>query len=338
MKTIKFFITGTNKLHDELEKLTAKFIGVEDALVFGMGFATNSLNLPALLSSDCLVVSNEQNHASIVLGLKISGASIKTFQHNDIKDLKSVIERSIIQSCLAKKPLKKILIVTEGIFSMDGTILDLPGLISVKKKFGAYIYIDEAHSIGAIGRRGRGITDFYGVDPKDIDILMGTFSKSFAASGSYIAGSKKLINFLRVNSHAQCYASSMSAGICQQIITSMKIIMGLDGYNDGKNRMRQLARNTKYFRHRLSQMGVVAAGHEKSPVVPVVVPCQFKLIKIVRAFRACNIAVPAAVYPATPICGSGMRFCISSAHTKEQLDYVLDNLEGLSRNFNLNFS
>ena len=258
-------------MHTELEELTAKFFGVEDAIVFGMGFATNALNLPSLLSPGCLVVSDEKNHASIILGLRLSGATIKVYKHNNVKHLEKVIVDSIVNGQKNGKPWKKILIILEGVFSMEGSIVKLPQIVEIKKKYGAYIYLDEAHSIGATGSHGRGVTDFYGVDPKDIDILMGTFTKSFGSAGGYIAGSKSLIKFLRANSHAHCYASSMAPAVTQQILTSMKIIMGLDGTNEGKKRIDQLARNTRYFRKRLAQIGVITYGHEDSPVVPMLV-------------------------------------------------------------------
>lgn len=236
-----------------------------------MGFATNALNLPSLLSPGCLVISDEKNHASIILGLRLSGATIKVYKHNNAKHLEKVMSQAIVQGQPNGKPWKKILIILEGVFSMEGSIVKLPEIVAIKKKYGAYLYLDEAHSIGATGLRGRGITDLYGVNPRDVDILMGTFTKSFGSAGGYIAGSKKLISFLRANSHAHCYASSMAPAIAQQILTSMKIMMGADGTNEGKKRIDRLARNTRYFRKRLAQIGVITYGHEDSPVVPMLV-------------------------------------------------------------------
>lgn len=247
-------------------------MGVDDAIVFGMGFATNALNLPSLLSPGCLVVSDEKNHASIILGLRLSGAVIRVFHHNNMKDLEKVLRNAIAYGQpKTGEPWHKILIIVEGVFSMEGSIVKLPEIVALKKKYKAYIYLDEAHSIGAMGSHGRGVVDYFGMDPRDIDILMGTFTKSFGSSGGYIAGSRELIDFLRANSHAHCYATTMSAPVAQQCLTSMKIIMGLDGTNEGRKRIDQLARNTRYFRRRLAQMGVITYGHEDSPVVPMLV-------------------------------------------------------------------
>lgn len=186
---------GTNSLHVELEKLTAQFVGVEDTIVFGMGFATNALNLPAFLSPGCLVLSDEKNHASIILGLRLSGATIRVFKHNNMQHLEKQLQDAIVNGQpKTGAPWKKILIIAEGVYSMEGSIVKLPEIVALKKKYKAYLYLDEAHSIGAMGPRGRGVVDYYGVDPNDIDILMGTFTKSFASSGGYIAGSK--VDFL----------------------------------------------------------------------------------------------------------------------------------------------
>lgn len=326
-------------MHNELETLTAQFLGVDDAIVFGMGFATNSLNLPSLLSPGCLVVSDEKNHASIILGLRLSGATVKVYKHNNVRDMEKVIESSIIKGQpKSGRPWKKILIILEGVFSMEGSIVKLSEIVEVKKKYGAYIYLDEAHSVGALGPRGRGITDYYGIDPRDIDILMGTFTKSFGSAGGYIAGSKNLINFLRVNSHAHCYASSMAPAVTQQILTSMKTIMGLDGTGEGKKRIDQLARNTRYFRRRLAQIGVITYGHEDSPVVPMLVYLFSKIGAVVRTLSKREVAVVGAGFPATPIMEGRIRFCLSAAHTKEQLDYVLSAIDDIGDTLGLKYS
>jgi serine palmitoyltransferase len=151
---------------------------------------------------------------------------------------------------------------------MEGSIVKLPKIISLKKKYKAYLYLDEAHSIGAVGPNGRGVVDYWNCDSKDIDVLMGTFTKSFGSCGGYIAGSKKLIDHIRANSYSTCYASSMSAPITQQIISSLRIIMGYDCGDEGKRRIEQLAWNSHYFRENLVRMGFIVYGNNDSPVVP----------------------------------------------------------------------
>ena len=151
---------------------------------------------------------------------------------------------------------------------MEGSIAKLPEIIAIKKKYKAYLYVDEAHSIGALGATGRGVVEHTGCDPKDIDILMGTYSKSFGAAGGYIGGTKELINYLRQTSHAATYASSMSPAVCWQIIKTLEIIMGMDGSNEGVKRIKQLYENTRYFREKLKKLGFIVYGNPASPVVP----------------------------------------------------------------------
>ncbi|XP_071520281.1 serine palmitoyltransferase 2 [Panulirus ornatus] len=319
---------GTMEIHRRLEKEMSEFLGVEDTITFGMGFATNVLNLPSLLGPGCLVFSDEFNHASLILGLRLSGATVKVFRHNDFRDLEKKLRDALIHGHpRTRRPWKKAMIVVEGIYSMEGTICDLPNLIRIKKKYKTYLYVDEAHSIGALGPRGRGVVDYYNVDPKDVDILMGTFTKSFGAAGGYIGGSKALINHLRVTSHAQTYAASMSPPVAEQILTSMSIIMGKDGSNEGRRRIQQLSRNVKYFRQRLRQMGFIVYGHDDSPVVPLLLYLVPKISMFVRELTKRGVAGVGVGFPATKITGGRMRFCLSAAHTKDMLDKILKEID-----------
>merc|ERR1711860_18766 len=145
------------------------------------------------------------------------------------------------------RPFKKIFIVVEGVYSMEGSIVRLPEIVAIKKKYKAYLYLDEAHSVGAMGSKGRGVVDYFGINPIDIDILMGTFTKSFGGAGGYIAGSKVLISYLRTTSHAFNYSVSISPAVAQQIISSMHQIIDSQS-GSGMNRIKQLARNSRYFR------------------------------------------------------------------------------------------
>ncbi|XP_070578589.1 serine palmitoyltransferase 2-like [Ptychodera flava] len=319
---------GNLAIHEQLENLIADFIGVESAMVFGMGFATNALNIPTLLGKGSLILSDELNHASVVLGCRLSGASIRTFKHNDMKCLESRLREAIVNGRpRCHRPWKKILIIVEGIYSMEGSIVNLPEIVRLKKKYKAYVYLDEAHSIGAIGPTGRGVVEYYGLNPKDVDILMGTFTKSFGASGGYIAGTKKLIDHLKAKSHSSCYATSMSAPVAKQIIACTKVIMGLDGTNKGRERIRQLHWNTRYFRRRLHEMGFIIYGNDDSPVVPLLLYFPSKLACFSRECLKRNLGVVVVGFPATPILEGRARFCMSAAHTKETLDKALAVIE-----------
>lgn len=180
---------GNSKIHKELEVLVADFVGQESAMVFAMGFATNALNIPALVGKGCLILSDQLNHSSLVVGAKLSGANIMTFKHNSIQDLESKLKDAVVYGQhKTHRPWKKILILFEGIYSMEGSIVNLPELIRLKKKYKAYLYLDEAHSIGALGPNGRGVVDYWNCNSRDVDVMMGTFTKSFGAMGGYIAG------------------------------------------------------------------------------------------------------------------------------------------------------
>lgn len=319
---------GTTNHHIQLEKLIAKFLNTESSLIFGMGFATNAVNIPALVDKNCLIMSDELNHTSLILGSRLSGATVKVFKHNDPKDLELKLKKAIVEGHpLTKRPWKKVLIVVEGIYSMEGTILNLPEIIAIKKKYKAYLYLDEAHSIGALGVSGRGICEYWDVDVKDVDVLMGTFSKSFGANGGYIAGSNKLINYLKQRSHAQYYASSMSTPICVQITKALSVIMGLDGTNNGRKRIRQLQENSVYFREKLIQMGFIVYGNKNSPIVPVMFYLPTKCLYFNRLMLEMGIAVVSVGFPATSLVGGRVRFCISAAHTREMLDRVLQAVD-----------
>ncbi|XP_018327375.1 serine palmitoyltransferase 2 [Agrilus planipennis] len=334
---------GTCKVHIELEKLMAEFLGVDDAITVGMGFATNSLNIPTLFAPGCLVLSDEKNHASLILGIRLSGASVKVFRHNNMVHLEKLLREQIYkgqpdQPNNEYKPWNKIFIVVEGIYSMEGSIVNLPKVIALKKKYKAYLYLDEAHSIGAMGSTGRGVVDYFGCNPKDVDILMGTFTKSFGSAGGYIAGRKELVTYLRKYSYASKYATAMSPPLAAQIIAVLRILMGKDGTDEGKNRMDALARNTRYFRKRLAQIGVITYGNEDSPVVPILVYYYSKIAAMVRTLIKNKIATVGVGYPATPLLQGRIRICLSAAHTKEQLDYALDAIATVADELGLKYS
>ncbi|KAL5008181.1 hypothetical protein ScPMuIL_013762 [Solemya velum] len=200
---------GYLDLHKELDELTAEYLGVDAAITFPMGFASNSMNMPSLVQKGSLILSDELNHCSLILGARLSGACIQTFKHNNMEDLEEKLRAAIVAGHpRTSRRWKKILIVVEGVYSMEGSVICLPEVLRLKKKYKAYVYLDEAHSIGAMGSRGRGIVDYFGLDPKDVDVMMGTFTKSFGSSGGYIGGTKKLINHLRLHSHASIYSNT----------------------------------------------------------------------------------------------------------------------------------
>ena len=314
---------GSLQIHRELENTVSEFLGTDDAITVGMGFATNTLNMPTLWCKGTLVLSDEKNHASLILGLRLSDAVVKVFKHNNIDNLEYVLRKSILHGHpKTRRPWKKIIIVVEGVYSMEGTIVKLPEMVKLKKKYGAYIYLDEAHSVGAMGPNGRGVVDYYGLSPNDIDIMMGTFTKSFGAAGGYIAGSKELIDYLRVHSQSYIYPPSVSPPVARQIISSMREIM----QGDGLKRIEQLSRNSRYFRQCLQNLGCVVYGHDDSPVVPMMTFSPVKINELVLNLHARKIATVGVGFPATNMTEERARFCLSAGHTKEMIDAFMEIL------------
>lgn len=215
---------GTSSIHRQVEKTVAKFLGKEDALVLNMGFNTNATTIPALVGRGDLIISDELNHTSIVNGARASGAAIRIFRHNDTSNLEVILRDAIIKGRpRTRRPWNKIMVVVEGIYSMEGEYCDLRNVVRVCKKYGAYVYLDEAHSIGAMGPTGRGCAEYTGVDTADIDIMMGTFTKSFGGMGGYIAASKDVIAFLRQRCAGSVNHNSLSPVVCQQVLTAFKV-------------------------------------------------------------------------------------------------------------------
>ncbi|BGP42884.1 serine palmitoyltransferase component [Rhodotorula kratochvilovae] len=347
---------GTSALHVQSERLVADFLGTEDSMIVSMGFATNSTTLPALMCKGCLIISDELNHSSIRFGARLSGAMVRQYKHNDMEDLENLLRECISQGQpRTHRPWKKILLIVEGLYSMEGTLVDLPRILELKDVYKFYLYVDEAHSVGALGPRGRGVCDYFGVDPRKVDILMGTFTKSFGASGGYIAGSHELISALRLSSHAQNYAEAMSPPILAQICTSMGSIMGpsavsivpalgklpayvMDG-RDGQDRLRRLAFNSRYLSNGLRKLGFIVYGHQDSPIIPMLIfaPAKMGLFSRLMLERH-KIVVVVVAYPATPLVSSRVRFCISAAHTKADLDKIIRATDEIGGILGLKFS
>jgi serine palmitoyltransferase len=281
------------------------------------------------------------------------------------------------------RPWKKILLIVEGLYSMEGTLVNLPEVMRLKEKYKFHLYVDEAHSVGAIGPKGRGVCDYFGVDPAKVDILMGTFTKSFGAAGGYIAADRTIIDRIRLTNHANVYGETLSPPVLTQIVASMASIMGvgrnpdemallpswvqlprplLDG-SEGRERLRRLAFNARYLSSGLRKLGFIVYGHRDSPIVPLLIfhPAKMSLFSRMMLDRSAvlppsqrfaveqsdmssdelkaiedpanpaNIERPArppivvvvVAYPATPLISSRVRFCVSAAHTKKDIDDVL---------------
>ncbi|XP_009378026.2 long chain base biosynthesis protein 2a [Pyrus x bretschneideri] len=316
---------GTTNLHNELEECVANFVGKPAAIVFGMGYVTNSAILPVLMGKGGLIVSDSLNHNSIVNGARGSGARVCVFQHNTPAHLEEVLREKIAEGQpRTRRPWKKIIVIVEGIYSMEGELCKLPEIIAICKKYKAYTYLDEAHSIGAVGKTGRGVCELLGVDTADVDIMMGTFTKSFGSCGGYIAGSKELIQYLKYTCPAHLYATSISPPAAQQIICAIKVLLGEDGSNRGAQKLARIRENSNFFRSELQKMGFEVLGDNDSPVMPIMLYNPAKIPAFSRECLKQNVAVVTVAFPATPLLLARARICISASHTREDLIKALE--------------
>lgn len=320
LRSSLFLSSGTTSVHAELEECVAKYVGKPAAIVTGMGYATNSAIIPVLIGKGGLIISDSLNHTSIVNGARGSGATIRVFQHNTPAHLERVLKEQIAEGQpRTHRPWKKIMVVVEGIYSMEGEICQLPEIVSICKKYKAYVYLDEAHSIGAIGKTGRGVCELLGVDTADVDIMMGTFTKSFGSCGGYIAGSKDLIQYLKYQCPAHLYATSISTPSAQQIISAVKVILGEDGSNRGAQKLARIRENSNFFRAELQKMGFEVLGDNDSPVMPIMLYNPAKIPAFSRECLRENVAVVVVGFPATPLLLARARICISASHSREDL-------------------
>lgn len=330
---------GTTVLHSKVEAVVARFLGKEDAMVLNMGFNSNATAIPALVEGGDLLVSDELNHTSIVNGARASGASVRIFRHNDAGHLRDVLRQAIVLGRpRTRRPWRRIMVVVEGIYSMEGECCDLRSVSDVCRRYGAYLYLDEAHSIGATGPTGRGCCEYTGVDPAHVDVLMGTFTKSFGGMGGYIAGSADLVAHLRRRCAGSSYHNSLSPVVCQQILSSFRVIMGEDGTDIGSRKLTALRDNSNYFRMRLTDMGLHVLGHYDSPIMPVMLYNPTKIAAFSRECLKRGLAVVVVGFPAVPILMSRARFCISAAHRREDLDRALVEIDEIATLLKLKYN
>ena len=307
---------GVSEEQIKLQKMLADFLHKEDCIVSPMGFTTNSTLIPLLVSKGDLVLSDALNHSSLIIGIKSSTEEIRIFKHNDMNDLKAKLEDVKKNGLKNGKQPNKILVIIEGLYSMEGEYCKLKEIIALKKAYGFYLYVDEAHSIGCLGSTGRGIVEHLGCNFDDIDILMGTFSKSFASAGGYIASDRKTIALLKNNSYSYVYGNPMSPVAAQQIISCLEIIQ----LPEGKRKIAQLRKNSIALRTKFIDAGCHVLGDLDSPVIPVMIYHPAKIKDISRICLKNGVAIVVVGFPACPIDACRIRFCVSAGHTDADIE------------------
>ena len=331
--------SGTSELTVEVEDLIAKFVGKPASMVFSMGFVTNATTFPTIVGKGCLLISDELNHSSIRFGARLSGAMVTMFKHNDMRDLERTLREAISQGQpRTHRPWKKILVAVEGLYSMEGTMCNLPGIIELKKKYKFFLFVDEAHSVGGVGPRGRGVCDYFGISPSEVDLLMGTLTKSFGANGGYLAADKAIIDKLRTTNAAMLYAESPTPPVLVQIASALRIINGEIIPGQGEERLQRLSFNSRYLRLGLKRLGFIVYGHDDSPIIPIMLYNPAKMPAFSHEMLKRKISVVVVGYPATPLVSSRARFCVSAAHTKDDLDRMLEACDEVGDLLQLKFS
>ena len=299
-------IAGEKPLHREVEQAIADFIGVDDSIVLVGGHATNVTTIGHLFGNNDLVIYDALSHNSILQGCFLSGASLVAFPHNDFETLEKILRDR-------RDRYQKVVIVIEGVYSTDGDIADLPNFIRLKKQYKTFLMVDEAHSMGTIGATGRGISEYFGVEPRDVDLWMGTLSKSFASCGGYIAGSKALVEYLKYTAPGFVFSVGMSPPNAGATLAAIQVLEA------EPQRAVKLQENAKLFLSLTAEKGLNTGMSKDSPVVPIIVGDSLKSIQLSQNLFKQGINVPFMIYPSVPQNGARLRFFITCDHTEEQI-------------------
>jgi 8-amino-7-oxononanoate synthase len=298
------FLNGTLDLHVQLEKELAAFVGKEESLCFSTGFSVNQGVLAIVVGKDDYIICDDRDHASIVDGRRLSFAKQLHYKHNDMEDLERVLQR------LPEEAIK--LIVVDGVFSMEGDLAKLPEIIALKKKYNCSVMVDEAHGIGVFGRQGRGVCDYFGVTD-DVDLIMGTFSKSLASIGGFIASDKETINYLRHTTRSYIFSASNTPAATAAAMEALHIIQ------QEPERIEKLWKVTKYALKRFREEGF-EIGETESPIIPLYVRDADKTFLVTAlAFNAgvfINPVIPPACAPQDTL----VRYALMATHTEEQVE------------------
>ncbi|OQS54191.1 LCB2b [Ecytonucleospora hepatopenaei] len=297
----------------KLELALQNFLGKESCILFQMGYGTNTLNLP-LFVDNSLVFSDEKNHMSLINGLKFTKGTVVVYKHNNFKDLERKLKFHLAQGKpTTHRSWNKVFVVLEGLFSMEGTIPDLQKLIDLKKKYGFYIYLDEAHSFGCIGKTGRGVCELQNINTNEIDIIMGTFTKAFNGYGGFIAGSKQIIEFLRKESPFYRFGDSISPIVVRQVYINLMRL------RENPQIVGDLKEKVKFMRKMLKARKFIVLGNDNSPIIPLLICNPGKIAEFSRLCLSRGLAMVVVGYPATPILEARTRICVSAAHTYEDI-------------------
>lgn len=299
-------VGGERTIHAALESRIAGLYGVEAALTFVSGYLTNVAAIGCLMGPDDLVIHDEFIHNSALAGIRLSGAARRLFRHNDLASLRQVLET-------AGGHFRRVLVIVEGVYSMDGDIPDLPALIELRQRYGFWLMLDEAHALGVLGPTGRGTCEHFGLTPQDVDIFMGTLSKTTSACGGYIAGSAALIAILKANAGGFVYSVGLAPVLAAAALTSLETMQA------EPERVARLRENGAFFRDAAQAAGLDTGHSAGYSVVPVIVGDSVRAAKLSKELFEDGINVLPIIHPAVPEGLARLRFFITSEHTKDEM-------------------
>lgn len=313
------FLNGTLDIHIELENKLAEFVGKDEAMIFSAGFNVNMGVVSNLTGREDYVLFDELDHASIMTGKQLTFSKTLKFKHNDMQSLEEKL-----QLCDTDK-IK--LIVVDGVFSMEGDVTKLPEIVALSKKYGASIYVDEAHSLGVFGKQGRGICDHFGLT-KDVDLIMGTFSKSLASIGGFIASDSVTINWLRHTARPYIFSASITPAATASVLAALEIM------KNEPERMDHLWKITKIALEGFRNIGF-EIGRTETPIIPIFIRDNDKTYLFTKLLFEEGVFVNPVVSPAVPSNDTLIRFSLMATHTEEQVQIALEKIGRIGKQLNI---
>ena len=308
------FLNGNLEIHEELEEKLARFFRKEAALVFATGYQTNLGAIPALVGRNEVAIIDRQDHASIIDGCRLSFGEVKKYRHNDMDALERVLE-----GCHGKGKL----IIVDGVFSMEGDIADLPGIVRLARAYGARIMVDDAHGVGVLGKGGRGTAEHFGLE-NEVDLIMGTYSKSLAAIGGFIAGSTDVIKWIRHKGRSMIFSASLAPSLVASVSTALDMI------EEEPELRARLWRNTHKMLRDYKTLGY-DTGESKTPIIPILIKDTMKTFQMCKLLFENGVFVNSVISPAVPPGRELLRTSYMATHSEEQLDKVLGAFEKVGR-------
>jgi len=298
-------IIGNMKIHEELEEILSKFKREEAAFIYQSGFNCNAGTIQAVTEAGDIIISDELNHASIIDGSRLSKAARGIYKHSDMDSLEAILKES-------RDKYKNILIITDGVFSMDGDIAKLPEIVELAEKYEAMTYVDDAHGSGVLGESGRGTVDHFGLHGR-VDFSIGTLSKAIGVVGGYVAGSQTMYDWLSHRARPVLFSASLPPAAVGAIIEALTMLMESTEYTD------RLWDNARYFKEKISKLGY-NIGHSETPITPVIIGDEARTMEFSKNLMNNGVFVSGIIFPTVPKGTGRVRCMVTAAHTKEQLD------------------